>query len=156
MGQARPRGPDAGAHRPHVGGARGADPATQGSARARGGARDLKKSGGLLREAEPVRFRFIAVEKASHTVTILCRCLQVTRSGFYAWQRRPESAHPRRDRHLRVRVRASHEASRRAYGRPRIWKDLVADGERISRKRVGRLMPEEGLVPAARRLYKVT
>ena len=40
----------------------------------RGGARDPKKSRGLLREAEPVRFRFIAAEKAAHSVTILCRC----------------------------------------------------------------------------------
>jgi transposase InsO family protein len=82
--------------------------------------------------------------------------LQVTRSGFYAWQRRPESAHARRDRHLRVRVRASHDASRRAYGRPRIWKDLVEDGERVSEKRVGRLMREEGIVARARRRFKVT
>lgn len=82
--------------------------------------------------------------------------MQVTRSGFYAWQRRPESAHARRDRHLRVRVRASHEASRRAYGRPRIWKDLVDEGERISEKRIGRLMREEGLVARARRRFKVT
>ena len=42
-------------------------------------------------------------------------------------------------------VRASHDASRRAYGRPRIWKDLVEEGERVSEKRVGRLMREEGL-----------
>jgi transposase InsO family protein len=82
--------------------------------------------------------------------------LQVTRSGFYAWQRRPESAHARRDRHLRVRVRASHDASRRAYGRPRIWKDLVEAGERVSEKRVGRLMREEGIVARARRRFKVT
>jgi putative transposase len=82
--------------------------------------------------------------------------LQVTRSGFYAWQGRPESAHARRDRHLRVRVRASHDASRRADGRPRIWKDLVEDGERISEKRVGRLMREEGIVARARRRFKVT
>jgi len=96
------------------------------------------------------------VEKASHSVTILCRCLQVTRSGFYAWQGRPESAHARRDRHLRVRVRASHEASRRAYGRPRIWKDLVEEGERISEKRVGRLMREAGIVARVRRRFKMT
>ena len=96
------------------------------------------------------------MEKASHSVTILCRCLQVTRSGFYAWQGRPESAHARRDRHLRVRVRASHEASRRAYGRPRIWKDLVEEGERISEKRVGRLMREAGIVARVRRRFKMT
>jgi transposase InsO family protein len=82
--------------------------------------------------------------------------LQVTRSGFYAWQRRLESAHARRDRHLRVRVRASHDASRRAYGRPRIWKDLVEEGERVSEKRVGRLMREDGVVARPRRRFKVT
>jgi putative transposase len=82
--------------------------------------------------------------------------LQVTRSGFYAWQRRPESAHARRDRHLRVRVRASHDASRRAYGRPRIWKDLAEEGERVSEKRVGRLMREEGVVARPRRRFKAT
>ena len=82
--------------------------------------------------------------------------MQVTRSGFYGWQRRPESAHARRDRHLRVRVRASHAASRRAYGRPRIWKDLVEEGERVSEKRVGRLMREEGVVARPRRRFKVT
>jgi putative transposase len=91
-----------------------------------------------------------------HSVTILCRCLDVARSGFYAWQGRPESRHARRDRQLRVRVRASHEASRRAYGRPRIWKDLIEDGERISEKRVGRLMREEGIVARARRRFKGT
>lgn len=82
--------------------------------------------------------------------------MQVTRSGFYAWQRRPESAHARRDRHLRVRVRASHDASRRTYGRPRIWKDLAEEGERVSEKRVGRLMREEGVVARPRRRFKVT
>jgi putative transposase len=87
---------------------------------------------------------------------MLCRCLQVTRSGFYAWQRRPESAHARRDRQLRVLVRASHDASRGAYGRPRIWRDLAEDGERVSEKRVGRLMREEGIVARARRRFKGT
>ena len=82
--------------------------------------------------------------------------MQVTRSGFYAWQRRPEWAHARRDRHLRVRVRASHDASRRAYGRPRIWKDLAEEGERVSEKRVGRLMREAGVVARPRRRFKAT
>jgi hypothetical protein len=49
-----------------------------------------------------MRFPFIAAEKAHHAVSLLCRCLRVTRSGFYAWQRRPESAHARQDRRLKV------------------------------------------------------
>ena len=89
-------------------------------------------------------------------MTILCRCLQVTRSGFYAWQARPESAHAQRDRQLRVLVRASHEASRRSYGSPRVWEDLVEEGHAVSRKRVVRLMREEGLVARARRRFKTT
>lgn len=87
---------------------------------------------------------------------MLCGCLQVSRSGFYASQRRPESAHAGRDRRLRVLVRSSHEASRRAYGRPRIWKDLAEQGERVSEKRVRRLMHAEGIVVRPRRRFKRT
>lgn len=103
-----------------------------------------------------MRFVFIAAEKAHHTVAILCRCMRVTRSGFYAWHRRPDSAHAQRDRQLRVKIRASHEASRRAYGSPRVWKDLAEEGEAISRKRVARLMRAEGLVARPRRRFKTT
>jgi putative transposase len=103
-----------------------------------------------------VRFTFIDAEKATHAIAILCRCLEVTRSGFYAWQRRPESAHAHRDRQLRVKIRASHEASRRAYGSPRVWKDLAEEGETVSRKRVARLMREDGLVARPRRRFKGT
>ena len=45
-----------------------------------------------------MRVTFIAAKKAEHPVTILCRCLCVTRSGFYAWQARPASLHARNDR----------------------------------------------------------
>jgi putative transposase len=77
-------------------------------------------------------------------------------SGFYAWQRRPESKRARRDRHLRVRIRASHEASHRHYGRPRIWKDLREEGERVSEKRVARLMRAEGLRARPRKRFRST
>jgi putative transposase len=72
-----------------------------------------------------MRFTFIAAKKAEHTVTILCRCLCVTRSGFYAWCRRPESARAREDRRLKVLVRASFAESKRRYGSPRIHEDLI-------------------------------
>jgi transposase InsO family protein len=103
-----------------------------------------------------MRFRFIAVEKATHSVTILCRCLRVTRSGFYAWQRRPESTHARDDRRLTVRVRASFEESKQRYGSPRIHEDLRAQHEQVSRKRVVRLMQENGLQARLRKRYKLT
>jgi transposase InsO family protein len=103
-----------------------------------------------------MRFAFIAAEKANHTVAILCRCLRVTRSGFYAWAARPPSAHAQRDTQLRVKVRAFFAASGNVYGRPRIWKDLAEDGEAVSEKRVGRLMREDGLRGRTRRRFKLT
>jgi transposase InsO family protein len=103
-----------------------------------------------------VRFTFIAAKTAEHTVSILCRCLQVTRSGFYAWRRRPESTHVQTDRRLRVLVRASFEESRQRYGSPRIYEDLVEGGLAVSRKRIVRLMQEEGLVARARKRFKGT
>ena len=89
-------------------------------------------------------------------VATLCRALRISRSGFYAWRERPESAHAVQDRHLSVRVRASFEASRKRYGSPRIWEDLVEDQIRVSRKRVVRLMQEQGLRARARKRFKVT
>ena len=68
-----------------------------------------------------MRFAFIQAEKASFSVRAMCRVLQVSPSGFYAWRDRPASAHARRDQRLRVLIRASHEASRCRYGSPWKW-----------------------------------
>jgi transposase InsO family protein len=82
--------------------------------------------------------------------------MKVTRSGFYAWRRRPESKHAKTDRRLRTSVRAAFEASRRRYGSPRIHRDLREQGDRVSRKRVVRLMQEEGLQARPRKRFKMT
>jgi len=103
-----------------------------------------------------VRFTFIAAKKAEHTVSILCRCLRVTRSGFYAWQRRPESTHARDDRRLKVLVRASFEESQQRYGSPRVHEDLLEQHIPVSRKRVIRLMQEDGLKARVRKRFKAT
>jgi putative transposase len=92
-----------------------------------------------------VKFAWIAAEKASFKISELCRTLGVSPSGYYMWCRRSESARARRDRHLKVLVRASFAASKQRYGSPRIHRDLLEQGERISRKRVIRLMQEDGL-----------
>jgi putative transposase len=103
-----------------------------------------------------VRSTFIAAKRAEHSVSMLCRCLWVTRSGFYAWRRRPESTHTRLDRRLRVLVQASFAASHQRYGSPRIHEDLREQHEHVSRKRVVRLMQEGGLVARARKRFKCT
>src|SRR5215210_916127 len=103
-----------------------------------------------------MKFAFIAARKAEHTVSILCRCLDVARSGFYAWCRRPESTRAREDRRLKVLVRSSFEERKHRYGSPRIHEDLIEQQEQVSRKRVIRLMQEDGLVARARKRYKGT
>ena len=86
----------------------------------------------------------------------MCQVLDVAPSGYYAWCRRSESAHAQRDRQLRVLVRASFAASKQRYGSPRIHEDLIEQKERVSRKRVIRLMQEDGLKARARKRFKCT
>ena len=96
------------------------------------------------------------MEKAGFRVRALCRALAVAPSGFYAWRRRSESAHTQRDRRLKVLVRASFDASKQRYGSPRIYKDLIEQQEPVSRKRVIRLMQEDGLKARARKRFTCT
>jgi transposase InsO family protein len=103
-----------------------------------------------------VKFTFIAARKAEHAVSILCRCLDVTRSGYYAWLRRPASKHAAMDGRLRVLVRASFDESRRRYGSPRVHADLADLDVHVSRKRVARVMREEGLKARPRKRFKST
>lgn len=103
-----------------------------------------------------MRFRFIDAEKAIFPITLLCRCLTVSRSGYYAWRNRPPSARVQRDARLKVEISASHSASRRTYGSPRIVRDLREEGHPISRKRVARLMRELGLEGRRKRRFRAT
>ena len=96
------------------------------------------------------------MEKAGFPITTLCQVLQVSSSGFYAWRDRPESAHAQTDRRLRVLVRASFDESKQRYGSPRVYEDLLEQHEHVSRKRVVRLMHEDGLVARLRKRFKHT
>ena len=103
-----------------------------------------------------MRFAFVQAEKAEAPIATLCRVLKISRSGYYAWLERPESARATEDRQLRIRVRASFEASKKRYGSPRVWEDLLEEDIHVSRKRVVRLMQEEGLRARASKRYKST
>src|SRR5882672_9080225 len=86
----------------------------------------------------------------------MCEALGVSASGYYAWCQRPESPHAARDRQLKVLVRASFAASKHRYGSPRIHEDLREQQERVSRKRIVRLMQEDRLKARARKRFKCT
>jgi putative transposase len=80
----------------------------------------------------------------------------VTRSGFYAWWRRPESRRAQDDRRLKVLIHTSFTAGRGYYGSPRVHDDLTEWEQRVSRKRIIRLMQEDRLKARVRKRYKVT
>ena len=103
-----------------------------------------------------MKFAWIAAEKASFRVADLCRGIGVSASGFYAWASRPESARAQRDRQLKVMIRTSFTANRQRYGSPRIHADLRDQEERVSRKRVIRLMQADGLRARPRKRFKCT
>ncbi len=103
-----------------------------------------------------MRFRFIATEKAHFPVRVLCRTLQVSRAGFYAWQARPIARRTQQDQQLGVAIQAIHTESRRCYGSPRVHAELRERGQRVGRKRVARLMRHHGLCARRRRRFRRT
>jgi putative transposase len=96
-------------------------------------------------------YRFVERERAVHHLAILCRVLGVSRTGFYAWPRRPDRARAIADGRLSGQIAAIHHASRGTYGAPRVHAELQASDVRVGRKRVARLMRAAGLVGVHRR-----
>ena len=86
----------------------------------------------------------------------MCRVLEVSTSGYYAWRKRPMSGRARADAELSLRIQAIHQRSRATYGAPRIHAELAADGIRVGRKRVARLMDAAGLHGVSRRKWVTT
>ena len=103
-----------------------------------------------------MRFAFIVAEKAAFPVRLLCRTLQVSRAGFYAWHTRPPAPRTRADERLGLEIAAIHAESRQRYGSPRVHAELADRGCRTSRKRVARLMRGRGLAARRRRRFRVT
>ena len=100
-----------------------------------------------------MKYAFVDEHRASYPVEWLCRTLEVTASGYYAWRRRSPSPRTAANQALLVHIRASHTRSQRTYGSPRVHADLVAQGQRCSRKRVARLMRQAGLQARPRRRF---
>jgi putative transposase len=97
------------------------------------------------------RFAFVDREKALYDVTVLCRLLKVSRSGFYAWIRRPPSARAVADAVLTEQIQTAFDDNRRIYGAPRIHAELADVGVHVGRKRVARLMKAADIVGCHRR-----
>lgn len=103
-----------------------------------------------------MKFVFILAEKAFYSITMLCRVLEVSRSGFHAWRKRPQAPRVRSDAQLAAKVAAVHARSRKTYGSPRVHAELRAQGIRVGKKRVERLMQENGLEARRKRRFRKT
>jgi transposase InsO family protein len=103
-----------------------------------------------------VKFAFIASKEVAFPVLAMCKVLGVTRSGFYAWKKRPKSARARADEQLGIVITALHEKSRERYGSPRIHRALRKKGVRVGAKRIARLMRAAGLVTRQKRRFRRT
>jgi putative transposase len=97
------------------------------------------------------RFAFVDREKALYDITVLCRLLRVSRSGFYAWLSRPTSPRALADEVLTEQIRTVFKDNRKVYGSPRIHVELAEDGVHVGRKRVARLMKAADIVGCHRR-----
>ena len=101
-------------------------------------------------------FEFIDAEKVQYPIGVLCEALDVSRPGYYAHVRRPQSTHATRDIALRAKIVAIHAQSDKRYGSPRVHDELRDEGEHVSRKRVARIMKEQDLRGKRRKRFRVT
>jgi len=103
-----------------------------------------------------VRYRFIKEQHEWHKVTLLCEMLQVGRSGYYDWLKRPPSARALEDERLWPKIVRLHQQRREAYGAIKLCRDLRSIGETCSRHRIARLKRENQLWTKRRHRFIVT
>jgi transposase InsO family protein len=91
-----------------------------------------------------------------YPVAMMCRALDVSRSGFYAWKTRPQSARSMENEILVAEMRAIHKQHRKSYGSPRMSDELVDRGKKCGRGRAERLMRENSIAAKPRKRFILT
>lgn len=103
-----------------------------------------------------MKYAFIDSNRSQYTVRRMCSALKVSSSGYYAWQKRPESDRSQRHRYLTEKIKESFEASHETYGAIRVRHDLLEEGERVGKNTVALLMRRSGLIPRPVRRFRLT
>ena len=101
-----------------------------------------------------MKYQFIKRHQLEFSVQRMCRVLDLSISGFYAWLKRGQSRRKREDALLLQAVRRLYEASRGTYGSPRIYKALKEEGWRVGEKRVALLMQRHDMRAYRKQGYK--
>ena len=103
-----------------------------------------------------MRYACIDRRRSQYPVRMMCRLLEVSRSGYYAWRVRPESQRAKTDRELLTRIRQIHADSDGVYGAVKIAAELNEQGCPCGRHKVARLMRRAGLKGCPKTTFKVT
>jgi transposase InsO family protein len=99
---------------------------------------------------------FINDHQAQFPGSVMCSVFQVSRSGYYAWNKRPESTRSKENRELSQEIAAIHRESDGIYGSPKIHGELQRRGKRHGKNRIVRLMRKDGLYSKTKRKFRVT
>jgi transposase InsO family protein len=83
--------------------------------------------------------------KGEQPIGVLCKLLQVSRSGYYRWEKHRPTKRQREDAALAEKIAVAHRRSRNNYGAPRVVAELRAEGTPLSKRRCARLMKAKGL-----------
>ena len=92
-----------------------------------------------------MKYACIEEQRETHDAVMMCRVLEVSRSGYYKWRSRPGGARRVAQARLLLEIRAVHRESNGTYGAPRIWRELRDRGVACSRGQVERLMRQAQL-----------
>ena len=103
-----------------------------------------------------MRYPFIQEHQEQFSLSALCRVMQVSRSGFYAWRQRPQSARQQQNETLTEQIRTAYDQSNQTYGSPRVCEELHEQGVACSQKRVARLMRAANLNALLPKRFVVT
>lgn len=102
-----------------------------------------------------MRFAWIKTHEDHWPMSLMCRVLRVSRSGYYAWKDRPMSHRAKRRMELVDQIRQAHEFSRRTYGSPRVYRQLKENGVPCCENTVANLMRDNGLASKVKKRFKV-
>ena len=102
-----------------------------------------------------MKYQFIATQGDAHRVARLCAVMGVSRSGYYAWRRRPASARAAANGRLLERMQQLHRQTQARYGAVKLWHALLASGLACGRHRVARLRHVHGLEARRMRRFRL-
>lgn len=100
-----------------------------------------------------MKFAFIKDHLGCFPLKTVCRTLQVSRAGYYAWRGRSPSARSLRRDDLAAKIRSIHQENRSVYGSPRVYQVLLAEGERVSENTVAKVMRQERIRARTKRKF---